>query len=308
MTRARAHLGAARSPTTACIADDGDPAEVAAARESIRLAFVAALQHLPARQRAVLILREVLRWQATRGRRAARHQRGVGQQRAAAGPGHPGRRSTSTTPTRPPVDAEQQALLARYVDAFERYDMTSLVALLHDDAVMSMPPYDFWLQGPEEMARLVRGRGAAAASGSRLVPPAANGCAGFGQYRADAPGRSEPWALQVIEVSGGRIVGHHNFLDPELFAGLRPAPAPSPAEAHRPGQHVPEAHQVDQTDEASSAPRRRSVQPIPAGRQLEPGQGVHDGQLPPPPARGDGQCTTSMSPACARRSWPSRRR
>ncbi len=117
------------------------------------------------------------------------------------------------------VDAAQQALLARYVDAFERYDIPSLVALLHEDAVMSMPPYDFWLSGPEEMGKWFLGTGIGC-KGSRLVATAANGCPAFGSYRSDGKGGHSPWALQVIEVSGDRIVGHHNFLDTRLFAAF----------------------------------------------------------------------------------------
>src|SRR6478735_5767488 len=129
--------------------EDGDPAEMAASRETIRLAFVTALQHLPARQRAVLILREVLRWQASEV--AELLDTSVASVNSAL------QRARATLATRDldtsstaSVDEEQQQLLARYVDAFERYDMTSLVSLLHEDAIMSMPPYDFWLSGPEE--------------------------------------------------------------------------------------------------------------------------------------------------------------
>ena len=201
---------------------DGDPAELAASRETIRLAFVTALQHLPPRQRAVLILREVLRWQATEV--AELLDTSVASvnsalQRARATLAARDLRTTSSQN----VDADQQALLARYVDAFERYDIDSLVALLHEDAVMSMPPYNFWLQGPVEMGRWFLGEGIGC-RGSRLVATAANGCAAFGSYRSDGQGGHYPWALQVIEVSGDRIVGHHNFLDTNLFAafGLPP--------------------------------------------------------------------------------------
>jgi RNA polymerase sigma-70 factor (ECF subfamily) len=117
------------------------------------------------------------------------------------------------------MDADQQALLARYVDAFERYDITLLVSLLHEDAVMSMPPYDFWLRGPVEMGRWFLGEGIGC-RGSRLVATAANGCAAFGSYRPDGEGGHQPWAIQVIEISGDRIVGHHNFLDTDLFAAF----------------------------------------------------------------------------------------
>jgi len=93
------------------------------------------------------------------------------------------------------------------------------VTLLHEDAVMSMPPYDFWLAGPEEMGKWFLGEGIGC-KGSRLVATAANGCAAFGSYRSDGKGGHSPWALQVIEVSGDRIVGHHNFLDTRLFAAF----------------------------------------------------------------------------------------
>jgi RNA polymerase sigma-70 factor (ECF subfamily) len=116
----------------------------------------------------------------------------------------------------PPVSAEHQELLARYVDAFERYDIEALVALLHDDAVMSMPPYDFWLRGSAEMAKWFVGPGHGCA-GSRLLPIEANGVAGFGAYKVDPNGGHHPFAIQVIEVSGDRIVGHHNFVDSTLF-------------------------------------------------------------------------------------------
>jgi RNA polymerase sigma-70 factor (ECF subfamily) len=205
-------------PDDRVLPEDGDPAELAAARETIRLAFVTALQHLPARQRAVLILREVLRWQATEvaellDTTVASVNSALQRARATLAQLQPDDREVGV------VDADQQALIARYVDAFERYDITSLVALLHDDAVMSMPPYNFWLRGPVEMGRWFLGEGAAC-SGSRLVATSANGCAAFGSYRVDPDGGHAPWALQVIEVSGDRIVGHHNFLDTTLFAAF----------------------------------------------------------------------------------------
>jgi RNA polymerase sigma-70 factor, ECF subfamily len=197
------------------IAVDGNPAEVAAARESIRLAFVAALQHLPARQRAVLILREVLRWQAAEvaellGTSVASVNSALQRARAAVA----ARQGESLDST---VDPEHQALLARYVDAFERYDIPDLVRLLRDDVVMSMPPWDLWLQGPQELADWFLGEGIVC-QGGRLLPVAVNGTAGFGNYHLVGPGLWEPWAIQVIEVAGGKIVGHHNFLYPERFA------------------------------------------------------------------------------------------
>jgi len=194
----------------------GDPAAVAESRESVRLAFVTALQRLPARQRAVLILREVLRW------KAAEVAELLDSSVASVNSALQRARATLAVPVRgaAPVtalDAEQQALIARYVDAFERYDITALVALLRDDAVMSMPPYDFWLRGPLEMGRWFLG-GGSGCRGSRLIATAANGCAAFGSYKPSPQGGLAPWSIQVIEVSGDRIVGHHNFLDTGLFA------------------------------------------------------------------------------------------
>ncbi len=208
------------------VPDHGDPAEVAEARDTVRLAFVAALQHLPARQRAVLILREVLRWQATEvaellDTSVASVNSALQRARATlAGLDLAGSELQPPAPSESQsMDADQQALLARYVDAFERYDIESLVSLLRDDAVMSMPPYDFWLRGPAEMGRFFLGQGGGC-RGSRLIPTAANGCAAFGSYKVDPAGGHLPWALQVIEISGDRIVGHHNFLDTTLFAAF----------------------------------------------------------------------------------------
>jgi RNA polymerase sigma-70 factor (ECF subfamily) len=207
-------------PDAKVLPDSGVPAELAAARETIRLAFVTALQHLPARQRAVLILREVLRWQATEV--AELLDTSVASvnsalQRARATLAGRAADPASGPPPAEVMTAEQQELLARYVDAFERYDIAALVGLLHDDAVMSMPPYSFWLQGPAEMGRFFLGQGIAC-RGSRLVATAANGQAAFGSYKPDPAGGWAPWAVQVIDVAGGRIVGHHNFLDTDLFA------------------------------------------------------------------------------------------
>lgn len=197
--------------------DDGDPAEVAAARESIRLAFVAALQHLPARQRAVLILCEVLKWQATEvadllDTSVASVNSALQRARATLG-------SMEVDQLDSTVDPEHEELLARYVDAFERYDMTALAKLLRDDVIISMPPHDLWLQGPDQVVGWMVGPGHACA-GSKLIPVDINGTAGFAQYKPAGPGRWEPWSMQVIEVKDGRIAGHHNFLYPELFAQL----------------------------------------------------------------------------------------
>ena len=205
-------------PDAKVVPEDGDPAEVAASRESIRLAFIAALQHLPARQRAVLILREVLRWHADEV--AELLDTTVASVNSALQRARATLSARGVTEDGPQViDASQQELVARYVDAFERYDISSLVALLREDAIMSMPPYNFWLQGPEHMGRWFVGEGSGC-RGSRLVATQANGCFAFGSYRVDPEGGHAPWALQVIEISGDRIIGHHNFLDTALFAAF----------------------------------------------------------------------------------------
>ena len=191
-----------------------DPAEVAAARESIRLAFVAALQHLPARQRAVLILCEVLKWQATEV--AELLETSVPSVNSALQRARATLASIEIDQLDSTVDPEHEALLARYVDAFERYDMGALAQLLKDDVVISMPPHDLWLQGPDDVLAWMFGPGIKC-SGSKLLAVSANGTAAFGSYRPVGDGRWEPWGLQVIEVKDGRISGHHNFLYPELF-------------------------------------------------------------------------------------------
>lgn len=190
-----------------------DPAEAAVGRESVRLAFVAALQHLPAKQRAVLILREVLAWKASEvaellGTTVASVNSALQRARAtlAASP------VRETDPVAP-LDEDQQKLLARYVAAFEGYDMEALTALLHEDVVMSMPPYDLWLVGPENFTGWMLGVGEVC-RGSRLVPTVANGAPAFAHYHPEPDGKGfTPWALQVMDLKDGRIMGVHCFLD-----------------------------------------------------------------------------------------------
>jgi RNA polymerase sigma-70 factor, ECF subfamily len=200
---------------------DGDPSVVAEARESIRLAFVAALQHLPARQRSVLILCEVLSWKASEA--AALLDTSVASVNSALQRARATLAATQGEDLDQVSDPTHQQLLARYVDAFERYDIEGLVELLRDDVILSMPPYDLWLEGPDELAGWFLGQGIGC-KGGRLVPIQVSGTAGFGNYRLTRPGLWEPFAIQVVEVADGRIVGHHNFLYPERFAefGLPP--------------------------------------------------------------------------------------
>ncbi|MFZ6185285.1 sigma-70 family RNA polymerase sigma factor [Nannocystis pusilla] len=210
-------------PDVDALPADADPYERASLRESIRLAFVAALQHLPPKQRAVLLLTEVLGWPAAevagsletsvaavnsalQRARATMASRGVGSGRAS-------------------LSAAQSQLLERFVDAFERYDMDALSSLLHQDATLSMPPFSLWLRGLPTIRTWLSGRGAGC-RGSRLVPTAASGSLAFGQYRPDPAGGHAAWALIVLETAGEQIVGFNSFLDTAaLFPrfGLPPA-------------------------------------------------------------------------------------
>jgi RNA polymerase sigma-70 factor (ECF subfamily) len=192
---------------------EADPAEIAVARDTIRLAFVTALQHLPPRQRATLILCEVLRWQASEaaellGTSVAAVNSALQRARATL--------ATLPTETRPrEVDADRSELLDRYVSAFESYDISTLVSLLHDDAIQSMPPFEMWISGAENIGRWMVQPGPSACEGSRLIPAIANGCPAFGQYRRDPDGGYKPWALQVLEITDGKIAEMHFFLDTE---------------------------------------------------------------------------------------------
>ncbi len=212
-------------PDGRVVAGDGDPAEVAVARETIRLAFVAALQHLPPRQRAVLILCEVLRWQAAEV--AELLDTSVASVNSALQRARASLAAADTAAAAPaPLDEADRALLARYVEAFERYDMEALTALIHEDATQSMPPYDLWLSGRDDILAWWVGPGAAC-RGSRVIPTtAANGAPAFGQYKPSPSGEGyEPWALQVLEVSDGRIVELTFFLDTDTVFPLFGLPA-----------------------------------------------------------------------------------
>lgn len=223
------------------IADDavidrsGDPADVAVARDTIRLAFVAALQFLPARQRAAVVLCEVLRWpaaevadlltvstasvhsalQRARATLAEAHRAdtdGADAGGADTESGDPTGAAAGRAVDASPLTPAQTALLARYLDAFERYDLDEIGRLVHDDVVQSMPPYAMWLRGRDDLLAWWAGPGREC-EGSRLLAGWANGCPAYAQYRRDPGGGHAPWALQVIELRDDRIAAVHSFLD-----------------------------------------------------------------------------------------------
>jgi RNA polymerase sigma-70 factor (ECF subfamily) len=201
-------------PDGRAIPTDIDPSERAMLRQSIRLAFVAALQSLAPKQRAALLLVEVLGWSVaeaaeTLGTSIASVNSALQRARATlAG------RNWRSVPSA--LTESQEQMLNRYVAAFESYDVDQLVALLRDDAAFSMPPYTLWLQGPESVRAWLLGMGSGC-RGSRLLPTAACGSPAFGQYKADPDGGHKPFALVVLELSGDHIAGWNSFLDTETL-------------------------------------------------------------------------------------------
>jgi RNA polymerase sigma-70 factor, ECF subfamily len=206
----------------------GDPAATAEMRESVRLAFVAALQHLAPKQRAVLILRDVLRWKASEvaellGTTVAGVNSALQRARATLS-----NAEVDAGGPREPLDNRHQILLALYVDAFERYDIDALTNLLHQDATWTMPPYELWLNSHEDIRKWCLGPGAAC-RGSRLVPVEANASPAFAQYKPAADGGFDAWSLQVLEISHGKVTGICFFLDVEWIFPLFGLPPRLPA-------------------------------------------------------------------------------
>jgi RNA polymerase sigma-70 factor, ECF subfamily len=205
-------------PDARAVPADGDPFEHTALRQSIRLAFVSALQHLPPRQRAALLLTEVIGWSA------AEVAECLDTSVAAVNSALQRARATLASRNVPlsdePLSAAESALLERYVDAFHRYDVDSLVALLREDATFSMPPYTLWLRGPAAVRAWLLGRGAGC-RGSRLVPTAACGSPAFGHYKPDTTdGTYHAWAIVVLELAGDRVAAWNSFLDTETLFPL----------------------------------------------------------------------------------------
>jgi RNA polymerase sigma-70 factor (ECF subfamily) len=226
------------APDGRVVPEGGDPADVVVSRETVRLAFVAALQHLPPRQRAVLILREVLAWKASETAELLETtvpSVNSALQRARATLAEAGA-SADVAARDTPLDEDQEALLARYVEAFERYDLVALTGLLHEDAVLNMPPYPLWVRGHDDIRAFMATTGSGC-KGSRMVPVAASGLPGFAQYRALPDGGFRGFALQVIETSGGRISAMTSFHDADRLFPLFGLPLELPAEPGRLPQH-----------------------------------------------------------------------
>lgn len=207
-------------PDDRVLSAGADPADLAIARESIRLAFVAALQHLPPRQRAILILRDVLRWKAT--------EVGVLLDATVASINSALQRARATLAglnlvehePAPPMDETHRELLERYVDTFERYDIDAFVALLHEEAVQSMPPYAIWLHGPADIGEWMLGPGIGCRDG-RVIPVAVNGRPGFATYRRNESGAGHvPFSLQVLDFADSLISDITVFLDTEALFPL----------------------------------------------------------------------------------------
>ncbi len=205
-------------PIPDAMAFGADPAEAAAAKETLRLAFVAAVQHLPARQRAVMLMREVLRFSAqetaeTLGLSPASVNSALQRARSTIENLHPSPTDGSQAP-----DEDLRRLADDYMTAFQSYDMKAITDLLHHDVAFSMPPIPMWIQGPDAVVEFLLGTGSACRD-SRLVPIGANGLPAFGHYKpSEEPGVWSPWSVTVLEIADGAIAGLNFFLDtPRLF-------------------------------------------------------------------------------------------
>ena len=258
------------------VSADGDPADVALAHETIRLAFVAALQHLPPRQRAVLILCEVLRWKASEvaellDSSVASVNSALQRARATLDESE-----ISDAEAAPALDESNRELLARYVEAFERYDMEALTSLIHEDATQSMPPFDLWLSGRDDILSWWVGPGGGC-RGSRVIPTtSANGSPAFGQYKPSETGEGfDPWALQVLEISSGRIVEFTFFLGTETLFPLFGLPAaPRRVTSSLVRQDVGQAHEGDQLEHSLDAPLQPDLTAVSPSAELQPRERV----------------------------------
>ena len=194
-----------------------DPANVAVSRESLRLALIAALQYLPARQRATLILRDVLQWQASEvadllGTSTTAVNGLLLRARA---------RLEQAAPVRDdihePAEPQQRALLDKYAAAFENADVSALSQLLRQDAIFEMPPILTWFTGRERIERFLGTWVLARPGDFKMIPIAANGQRGFACYLRDRDGQHHAHAVQVLTLTGAGIAHVVSFNQPELF-------------------------------------------------------------------------------------------
>ena len=204
-------------PDERFLSPDADPFEKAALRQSTRLAFVAALQHLPPRQRAALLLAEVLGWSAQEV--AASLEMSVSAVNSALQRARATLAAKNVSAEGEPLSESQAELLEKYVDAFHEYDVDALVALMREDATLSMPPYTLWLKGPETIRAWLLGRGGGC-RGSRLIRTEACGSPAFAQYRRAADGSYRGWSLTILELDGSAIKAWNAFLDTERLFPL----------------------------------------------------------------------------------------
>ena len=213
-------------PDARFLPSDADPFETVALRQSTRLAFVAALQHLPSRQRAALLLSEVLGWSAQEV--AESLEMSVAAVNSALQRARATLAAKNVSITDEPLSESQAELLEKYVDAFHDYDVDALVALMREDATLSMPPYTLWLQGPDAIRKWLLGRGNGC-RGSKLVRTDASGSPAFAQYRRSAEGGYHAWSLTILELDGARIKAWNAFLDTERLFPLFGLPLTLPA-------------------------------------------------------------------------------
>jgi RNA polymerase sigma-70 factor (ECF subfamily) len=210
-----------------------DAAVVVAERDSIRLAFVAALQHLPARQRAVLILRDVLRWSAAEVAEALDTTAAAVNSALQRAHAQLADRGLTEDTVRPELSPAQEQLLDRYVDAFWRKDVATIVSMLTAEAVWEMPPFTSWFRGPEKIGWLIGNECPGGSFDMPMLATSANGQPAFGLYMRSENGDFVPFQLQVLELHGDRVRHVRAFFDHTLFAtfGL---PERLPAD-HQPG-------------------------------------------------------------------------
>ena len=204
-------------PDALAAVDGADPATVVDDRASLRLALVAALQHLPPRQRAMLLLRDVLRWRAAEvaellGTSAAAVNSTLQRARAQVAAAAPAEDRLVE-----PDDPQQRALLDRYAAAFEQADMAALMQLLTADATWEMPPYPTWVRGREAVAALIAAQCPSGPGDTWMIAVRANGCPAFAAYQRDADGTLRAHGVHVLRLVPGAVAGVVAFLDPNLF-------------------------------------------------------------------------------------------